>query len=174
MMIEPNTELTPVMRQHVMAMIDKRVTENLVTHKDFSELKAVMAELAHAQERTETRVEELACQMAAGFKQLGDQIAELGGRWGIHNEGAFRATIHAVLTKIDGIEMREGDHGDCQVDIIIRNGEHILLEITSRTYAKDIERIFYRVPTTTTRVKASSRSSWSPPATSPPSSCSAS
>ncbi|WPL19284.1 hypothetical protein Thiowin_04401 [Thiorhodovibrio winogradskyi] len=118
MMIEPNTELTPVMRQQVMAMIDKRVTENPVSYEDFSEVKAVMAELAHAQERTETRVEELACQMAAGFKQLGDQIAELGGRWGIHNEGAFRATIHAVLSKIDGIEVREGDHGDRQADII--------------------------------------------------------
>ncbi|WPL19261.1 hypothetical protein Thiowin_04373 [Thiorhodovibrio winogradskyi] len=156
MMIEPNTELTPVMRQQVMAMIDKRVTETPVTHEDFTELKAVVAELARAQQRTESRIEELACaqqrtesrveelahQMSAGFKQLGDQIAALGGRWGIYNEGTFRATIHAVLTKIDGIEVREGYYGDRQVDIIIRNGEHILLEITSRMHAKDIERLY--------------------------------
>jgi hypothetical protein len=101
-----------------------------------------VAELARAQQSTESRVEELAHQMAAGFKQLGDQIAALGGRWGIYNEGTFRATIHAVLTKIDGIEVREGYYGDRQVDIIIRNGEHILLEITSRMHAKDIERLY--------------------------------
>ncbi|WPL19249.1 hypothetical protein Thiowin_04361 [Thiorhodovibrio winogradskyi] len=80
--------------------------------------------------------------MAAGFKYVGDQIAAFGGRWGIYNEGTFRATIHAVLSKIDGIEVREGDYGDRQADVIIRNGEHILLEITSRMHAKDIDRIY--------------------------------
>nr|WP_328988142.1 hypothetical protein [Thiorhodovibrio winogradskyi] len=38
--------------------------------------------------------------------------------------------------------MREGDYGDRQADVIIRNGEHILLEITSRMHAKDIDRIY--------------------------------
>ena len=38
--------------------------------------------------------------------------------------------------------MREGVYGDRPVDVIIRNGEHVLLEITSRMHPKDIERLY--------------------------------
>jgi hypothetical protein len=38
--------------------------------------------------------------------------------------------------------VEEGFYGGRQVDIIIRNGEHILLEITSRMHSKDIEKLY--------------------------------
>lgn len=99
-------------------------------------------ELAAAQARTEERVEELAIIMNTGFKSLQDQIAALGGRWGIYNEGTFRATIYGIFEKTPDVEVREGYYGGRQVDIIIRNGEHILLEITSRMHPKDIEKLY--------------------------------
>ncbi|MBF0103418.1 MAG: DUF3782 domain-containing protein [Desulfobacterales bacterium] len=106
-------------------------------------------ELAEAQKRTEIRVEELATDVKElaetqkqGFQSLKDQIAALGGRWGIYNEGTFRATIQGVFKKMQGIEVKEGYYGNRQVDIIIRNGEHILLEITSRMHPKDIEKLY--------------------------------
>ncbi|MBF0201016.1 MAG: DUF3782 domain-containing protein [Desulfamplus sp.] len=99
-------------------------------------------ELAQAQGKTEKRVEELAVRMEQGFNSLRDQIAALGGRWGIYNEGTFRNTIRTVLGKIHGVQVREGYYGDRQVDVIIRNGEHVLLEITSRMHPRDIEKIY--------------------------------
>ncbi len=43
---------------------------------------------------------------------------------------------------MDGVEVREGFYGGRQVDVIIRNGEHILLEITSRMHSRDIDNLY--------------------------------
>ncbi|MBF0101932.1 MAG: DUF3782 domain-containing protein, partial [Desulfobacterales bacterium] len=70
---------------------------------EFNELTATVKELAEAQKRTEVRVEELAeaqkrteIKMDQGFEYLKNQISALGSRWGIYNEGTFRATIQGV------------------------------------------------------------------------------
>lgn len=103
-----------------------------------------MEELTRAQARTEQRMDTLATkdEMEAGFKSLSDQIAALGSRWGIYNEGTFRATIQGVFAKTEGITVKEGYYGDRQVDVIIRNGEHIMLEITSRMHSRDIDNLY--------------------------------
>ena len=56
-----------------------------------------MEELAGAQQRTGARLEQLAeaqqraeARIEAGFKSLHYQIAALGGRWGVYDEGTFR------------------------------------------------------------------------------------
>lgn len=105
--------------------------------------------LATAQERTEEKVEELAAaqkrteqELQRMGKSLSDQISALGSRWGIYNEGMFRSTMYGVLGALDGVTVKEGYYGGRQVDIVIRNGEHILLEITSRMHAKDIDKLY--------------------------------
>ncbi len=105
--------------------------------------------LAEAQERTEQKVEKLAeaqerteLEIRELRKSLTDQISALGSRWGIYNEGTFRSTMYGVFTKMDGVTVKEGDYGGRQVDVVIRNSEHILLEITSRMHAKDIDRLY--------------------------------
>ena len=134
-----------------------------VEREDFNELKGVVQglaeaqgrtekrveELAEAQGRTEKRVEELAEAQGRTEKKIDDlghsltnQIAALGSRWGIYNEGTFRGTIRGLLSKMSGVEVREGYYGDRQVDVIIRNGEHVILEITSRMHPKDINKIY--------------------------------
>ncbi len=114
--------------------------EELAEAQKRTEVK--VEELAEAQKRTEIKVEELSETQKQGFQSLKDQIAALGGRWGIYNEGTFRATIQGVLAKMQGIKIKEGYYGNRQVDIIIRNGEHIMLEITSRMHPKDIEKLY--------------------------------
>ena len=158
------TELrvTPEIRREIVQIVDERIKDVQVTKEDFSELKGIVGELAEvqretvaqvqelaeAQQRTEARVQELTeaqkrteVRMEAGFESLSNQIAALGSRWGIYNEGTFRSTIRGVLSRTQGIEVREGMYGDRQVDVIIRNGEHVLLEITSRMHPVDIERL---------------------------------
>ena len=141
-----------------------------IGREDFNELKGVVQDLGEAQGRTEQRVVELAeaqrdlteaqgrteqrvgelteAQVRTEKKiddlghSLTNQIAALGSRWGIYNEGTFRGTIRGLLSKMSGVEVREGYYGDRQGDVIIRNGEHVILEITSRMHPKDINKIY--------------------------------
>jgi hypothetical protein len=121
--------------------------EELVEAQKRTEIK--VEELAEAQNRTEIKVEELAeaqrhteIKADENFKSLRDQIAALGSRWGIYNEGTFRATIHGLLGKMPGVTVKEGNYGGRQIDVIIRNGEHIMLEITSRMGSGDIDKLY--------------------------------
>ena len=65
-----------------------------------------------------------------------------GARWGIYNEGTFRAAIQGILKNVEGIHAEQGEYGGRQVDIIIRNGVHMMLEITSRLHSKDINKLY--------------------------------
>ena len=111
------------------------------TEQRVEELAHSQKELLQAQKRLEERVLSLEERMEAGFKSLSDQIAALGSRWGIYNEATFRATIKGILGKQKGIEIKSGHYGDREVDIIIRDGEHIILEITSRLRYSDVEKL---------------------------------
>jgi len=156
-------KITPSIKRAIVQIVDERLKEVQVTREDFSELKSIVGELAEgqkalaqAQKRTEERVEELAQaqkrteeSVAAlivvqekGFQKLNEQIASLGSRWGIYNEGTFRSTIRGLLARMQGVEVRTGEYGGRQVDVIIRDGEHVLLEITSRMHFGDIERLY--------------------------------
>ncbi len=73
---------------------------------------------------------------------MSDRFAELGSRWGIQTESAFRQTIRRILQNMDNVTVKEGWYGNRQVDVVIRNGEHILLEITARMKAKDIDYLY--------------------------------
>lgn len=94
-------------------------------------------ELALALNRTDLKVEELAIVMKEGFQKVNNQISALGGRWGIKNEAIFRNTVSALMKKA-GYSVSRGYFGDREVDLVIKNGEHILLEITSAALKKDV------------------------------------
>lgn len=114
---------------------------------DFRELKEVVGELAEAQKRTETsvdaltkRIDDLAMLMKEGFQKVNEQITALGSRWEIMNEKAFRRTVQALLSRA-GYTVSKGIYGDREVDVVIKNGEHILLEITSAAVKKDVRNL---------------------------------
>ncbi len=52
--------ITPTIRREIVSIIDDRIKDVHVTKEDFSELKAIVKDLAVAQKRTEIKVEELA------------------------------------------------------------------------------------------------------------------
>jgi DNA repair exonuclease SbcCD ATPase subunit len=53
-------KITPGLKKKIIEIVDERIREAHVTKEDFSELKAIVRELAEAQKRTEIKVEELA------------------------------------------------------------------------------------------------------------------
>lgn len=103
--------------------------------------------LAEAQRRTDERLEALARAqenteraMQQGFQKVFDKIATLGSRWGIQTEDVFRRTIEALLAR-QGLTVRRGYHGRREVDIVIHNGTHLLLEITSFLRLRDVDKL---------------------------------
>jgi|GEM_PF-1146334 len=103
-------------------------------------------ELASSQTRTESRLEELAIAqkrtehtIERGFKDLRDSISALGSRWGIMAEDTFRNAITGLLEGT-GYSVSRGTYGDREVDIVVKNGEHLLFEITSSMKKSDIAR----------------------------------
>ncbi len=120
--------------QKELAEAQKRSEERL------TRLEVIVEELAEAQKRTEERVEALAEAMEKGIQRLENQISALGNRWGIRNENVFRNTIRGLLTDL-GYTVSKGCYAGREIDVIIRNGEHILLEITSRMNKDDIKKL---------------------------------
>ena len=120
---------------------DLKLEELVEAQKDFAlalnRTDLRVEELALALKRTDLRVEELAIAMKKGFQKVNNQISALGGRWGIKNEATFRNTISALMKKA-GYSVSRGYFGDREVDLVIKNGEHILLEITSAALKKDV------------------------------------
>jgi len=53
-------KITPELKKKIIEIVDERIREAHVTREDFSELKAIVRDLAEAQKRTEIKVEELA------------------------------------------------------------------------------------------------------------------
>ncbi|HMY68460.1 MAG TPA: DUF3782 domain-containing protein, partial [Leptospiraceae bacterium] len=104
-------------------------------------------DLAQAQKRTESsidiltkRIDDLAMHMKEGFQKVNEQISALGSRWGIMNENTFRRTVHTLLSRA-GYTVSKGMYGEREIDIVIKNGEHILLEITSAAVKKDVRNL---------------------------------
>jgi chromosome segregation ATPase len=53
-------KMTPSIRHEIVKIVDDRIREAHITREDFSELKAIVRDIAETQKRTESRVEELA------------------------------------------------------------------------------------------------------------------
>ncbi len=151
---------TPAQSEVLTEVFTERLN-NSVQARDFDELKGIVTriaktqeelaqaqkktelrveELAQAQKRTELRVEELAEIVQLGFQRVQNQISALGSRWGIKNETMLRNTLHNLLKNL-GYTVTNGFYGNREIDIIIRNGEHILLEVTSAAKRKDVDHL---------------------------------
>lgn len=142
------------------------VSESFVTR---DELKAVLDEIRQLREdfnrrfeehslRLEEhsrRIEELAQAIAGlredfntGFGELSRAIRELrksvdtiGSRWGIFVEDTFRNAMSVLLERHFDARVEEITVGGYQVDLLITNGLHILVELTSSVKEKDLENL---------------------------------
>ena len=153
-----NIEQFPENIQAPVTSLGEWIAESSIKREDFSELKDTVAslsqtvkelaeaqkdtdqsikELTESQKRTDLRIEELTLEMKNGFKRSTDSIAALGSRWGLQSEQTFRNALQSLLART-GYTVEKGYYGDREVDVVIKNGEHILLEITSALKKKDI------------------------------------
>ncbi|MCY4377752.1 MAG: DUF3782 domain-containing protein [Spirochaetaceae bacterium] len=68
---------------------------------------------------------------ATRFDDVQRSIDRLGARWGIRNESLFRQTMAALLEQSFGVRVEERTIAGEQFDILIYDGQHILVEIAA-------------------------------------------
>ena len=110
---------------------------------DVAELKTDVAELKTDVAGLKTDVAELNARMDAGFEDMRRAIDRLGARWGIRNESLFRQTMAAVLEQSFGVTVEQRTIAGEQFDVLIFDGQHILVEIAAsvgRSIAQRLQR----------------------------------
>lgn len=108
-------------------------------------------------DKLEKRVDSLEETVKAGFRETQRLITQLGSRWGIYNESIWRDTIATILEKSYGATVETKVIDGEQFDVIISNGEHILLEITARAKSNIQERLERKRAIYTEKVTAPAR-----------------
>ncbi len=83
------------------------------------------------------------------FRSMNRKLDALGARWGIMSESAFRETLRGVVEKGFQAEVERWTHYDeegyvfgypsvIEIDILVRNGRCMAIEITSHARASDV------------------------------------
>ena len=91
--------------------------------------------------QVDQRFDSLEARMEAGFKAVQQAIDRLGARWGIRNESVFRQTIATLLTESFGAQVEGRNIRGEQFDVIILDGQHILVEVAASAGADIQDRL---------------------------------
>jgi len=127
--------------------IDRRFEE---INKRFEAIDRRFEAVDRRFEAVDRRFEELIKEMHRGFRDLTIKIDTLGARWGIFAEETLRNTLQELLLKdLKPKEVKElrindkegyvfGYPSEVQIDLLIKNKEHWLVEISSSAGSSDV------------------------------------
>lgn len=88
------------------------------------------------------KVDERFDKMDNRFDSLELTLARLGSRWGIHSEDLFRKTMKSVLEESFEASVEEKNIQGEQFDLVVmKNGDHILIEIAASVRRNILERL---------------------------------
>ncbi len=95
-------------------------------------------EVADRFEQVDRQMHEFRTEVADRFEQVDQRfddvqrsIDRLGARWGIRNESLFRQTMAAILEQSFGVRVEERTIAGEQFDVLIYDGQHLLVEIAA-------------------------------------------
>jgi hypothetical protein len=88
-------------------------------------------------------------EMQSGFKALDNKVVGLGARWGIMSEETFRSGLKGILTDELGLKVEQyqsydeegyvfGDPDQIELDIVVKDGVLIVMEIRSSMSKSDV------------------------------------
>ncbi|MCX7838039.1 MAG: DUF3782 domain-containing protein [Anaerolineae bacterium] len=118
--------------------VDKRFEQ---VDKRFEQVDKRFEQVDQRFEQVDRRFEQLEQRLEAGIQELHRAIDRLGARWGIRNESIFRQTIAALLEQSFGVRVEQRWIGNEQFDVLIYDGQHILVEIAASVGPKIQERL---------------------------------
>ena len=88
-------------------------------------------EVATRFEQVDRRIDDFQTDVASRFDDVQRSIDRLGARWGIRNESLFRQTMAALLEQSFGVRVEQQTIAGEQFDILIYDGQHVLVEIAA-------------------------------------------
>ncbi len=97
----------------------------------FEQVDHRFEQVDHRFEQVDQRFDRLEARVEAGFQELQRAIDRLGARWGIRNESLFRQTIAALLEQSFGAQVTQRQIEGEQFDVVIVDGQHLLVEIAA-------------------------------------------
>lgn len=100
-------------------------------------------------EAVDRRFEEIIKEMRDGFKSLRNTITAIGARWGIYSEEAFRESMEDILKELGFYDAERWEDYDSdwyvfgypsstEVDLLIKDGKHYLIEVKSSVSDGDV------------------------------------
>jgi hypothetical protein len=140
-------------RQALLARIDELLKRLAEHDKKFEETMAelrahdkkfeeMLAELRAQREQTDARLKQHDSDIEALSRRMDSTLGALGARWGVASEASFRDAMQALLEESFPVKVERyqafdteglvfGDPDQVELDLIIRNGEVIAVEIKS-------------------------------------------
>ena len=88
-------------------------------------------EVATRFDQVDQRIDDFQTDVASRFDDVQRSIDRLGARWGIRNESLFRQTMAALLEQSFGVRVEQRTIAGEQFDILIYDGQHVLVEIAA-------------------------------------------
>jgi hypothetical protein len=133
------------------ALVNELKAHKEETAKRFEEINKRFEEINKRFEAVDRRFEELTKEMNKGFELLRNAITALGARWGIFAEEAFREGMKGVIENLGfpSYEIKKwktfdeegyvfGYPHEVEVDIVIKDDKHFLIEIKSSVSDADV------------------------------------
>jgi hypothetical protein len=121
--------------------------------EDMNKLREDMMKMFEKHEERFARIEQelvrLREDMIRGFDLVNRQISALGARWGLMSEQAFREGLRGILEKEFGVKVERwvtkdeegtvyGFSSVIEIDIAVKDGKTLLIEISSRMGLSDV------------------------------------
>jgi hypothetical protein len=128
----------------------EEILKRLDRHEEqLVKLREDMVKLREDMNKLREDMNKLREDMNRGFELIERRISALGARWGLQTEEAFREGLRGILEKEFGVRVerwiekdKEGmvyDHpSDVELDIAVKDGKTILIEVSSHIKASDI------------------------------------
>jgi len=149
----------PEVRGQVIAVLSEYLTTREETAAILAELRQMRADFDRRMDEQGQRIEEqgrrldehtqVLREQSAALAALQRQVMGLGARWGLMNEEAFRSGVRALFADQPQVRVEQwryrddagqllGYPSDIELDAIIRDGLHVLVEIKSAVSACDV------------------------------------
>ena len=136
--------------QEQVLRLQEQVVENTKAIRELREdMNKLREDMNRAFKRYDEELARLRKDMNEGFQLIRRHIDALGARWGILAEEAFRAGVAGIVERYFGGRVERWAHYDeegfvfgrptvVEVDMIVRDREHVLVEIKSTVSRADV------------------------------------
>ena len=145
------TELPKLLREdvqvrgQVIAVLSEYLTTREETAAILTELRQMRADFDRRMDEQGRRIDEHTQALAA----LQRQVMGVGARWGIMSEEAFRSGVRALFADQPGVRVEQwrgrdeagrlfGEPTDVELDLVVRDGFCVVVEIKSAVSEQDV------------------------------------